>query len=107
MGDKHCGWRSLSWRLFGSENAWRALRLLIMFYAYQESIEIELCEGLIASYVDIIEGELKDLVSRCPEEIEQHLYHHFAGHPDHQCGLWEMSVASIFFGPETTVHSSK
>ena len=69
-----------------------------MFYAYQESIEIELCEGLIASYVDIIEGELKDLVSRCPEEIEQHLYHHFAGHPDHQCGLWEMSVASIFFG---------
>ncbi len=89
-GGKHCGWRALSWRAFGSERGWKTLRMITIYHAYQPETKIELHTGVESRYMSITEEE----IGREEEEILNHVYHLFEGHADHQCGIFELLLAS-------------
>ena len=92
-GDRHCGWRALSWRLFGSERAWKTLRMITIYHAYQPETKIELHTGVESSYLDIVQDELRDQ-GVGEDAIHNHVFHLFEGDADHQCGIFELLVAS-------------
>ena len=82
--------RSMSARLLGCEGLWRALRLVIMHYAYDKPDECtyEINKGQKVCYaegVQLIHGINSDY----------HLHELFKGDDhDHQAGLWEAVVLS-------------